>query len=331
MRKLLLTTIAILLAGIIKMYAQQEPQFTHYMFDKLAYNPAAAGINPEYINITGLYHDQWASFKDPEGASAPITQSAEIDGPIRLKSLSARNMYIGAGFSFLNDREGFISTTGFMLSPDLHFSPSFGGDFSVGFNIGMINKSVAPDWKPINTGDPYLPGTSSNYGLDAGIGAYYSTIKYYIGISALHLPATNLNWDVAYNGQAASLAQYTVDRTYFLTGGYYYGIPSNPDLELQPSFLIKQDAAVTSFGVSCLLMWKQLLWGGLGYRTDRVSALDIMAGINLTPRLKIGASYDLATTAPTAFGGTYEFFFNYKFKIITHPEEPVWDKSPRFL
>ena len=141
MRKLLLTTIALLSAGIIKMYGQQEPQFTHYMFDKLVYNPAAAGSIPDYVNITGLYHDQWASFHDPEGASAPITQSAEIDGPIHLKALTEKGMYIGLGFSFLNDREGFISTTGFLLSPDLHFSPSFGGDVSVGFNIGMINKS----------------------------------------------------------------------------------------------------------------------------------------------------------------------------------------------
>jgi len=331
MRRLLLTTIALLFVGIIKMYAQQEPQFTHYMFDKLSFNPAAAGINPEYVNITGLYHDQWGSFHDPEGASAPITQSAEVDGAIHTRYLTSKNMYIGAGFSFLNDREGFISTTGFLLSGDLHFSPDFGGDFSVGINAGMVNKAVAPNWKSSDLQDPYLPGTSSNYGFDAGVGAYYSTIKYYIGISALHLPATSLNWDVASNGNPASYAKYTFDRSYFLTGGYYYDIPSNPDLQLQPSFLLKQDAATTSFGISCLLMWKQLLWGGLNYRTENVTALAIMGGINLTANLKIGASYDIATSAPTAFGGTYEFFFNYRFKIKIPVEEPVWDRSPRFL
>ena len=331
MRRLLLTTIALLFVGVIKMYAQQEPQFTHYMFDKLAYNPAAAGINPEYVNITGLYHNQWGSFHDAEGGSAPITQSAEIDGAIRSKFMSYKNMYIGAGLSFLNDREGFISTTGFMLAGDLHISPSFGGDLSLGLNLGMINKSISPNWKDPNPTDPFLPGTSSNYGFDAGLGAYYSTIKYFIGISALHLPATNLNWATPYNGAPTSLATMTVDRTYFLTGGYYYDIPSNPDLQLQPSFLIKQDAATTSFGISCLLMWKQLAWAGINYRTEKVTALAVMAGINLTPNLKIGASYDVATSEPTAFGGTYEFFFNYRFKIKIPTEEPVWDRSPRFL
>ncbi len=331
MRRLLLTTIALLFAGFVKVYAQQEPQFTHYMFDKLVYNPAAAGIDPNYVNITGLIHNQWGSFHDPEGASAPITQNLAIDGSIHPAGLEQNHMYVGLGFNFLNDREGFISTTGFMAAGDLHLSPSFGGDLSIGINAGMLNKAVSPNWKTPDQNDPYLPGTSSNYGFDAGIGDYYSTLKYYVGISALHLPASTLNFATPYNGQPTSNAQYTVDRTYFLTGGYYYDIPSKPDLQLQPSFLLKQDAATTSFGVSCLLMWKQLVWGGLNYRTEKVTALAIMGGINLTPNLKIGGSYDLATSAPTAFGGTYEFFFNYRFQVHIPVEAPVWDRSPRFL
>ncbi len=326
MRRLLLTTIALLFAGFVKIYAQQEPQFTHYMFDKLEYNPAAAGIDDHYVNITGLIHNQWGSFHDPEGASAPVTQNLAIDG-----SIYPNGHHIGLGFNFLNDREGFINTTGFMASGDYHFSPGFGGDLSVGLNVGMLDKAVNPKWNTPDPTDPYLPGTSSNSGLDAGLGLYYSALKYYVGISALHLPASTLNFATPYNGNQTSNAQYTVDRTYFITGGYYYDIPSKPDLQLQPSFLLKQDAATTSFGVSCLLMWKQLLWGGINYRTERITALAIMGGINLTPNLKVGGSYDIATSAPTAFGGTYEFFFNYRFQVHIPVEVPVWDRSPRFL
>ena len=330
MKRILLTTIALFFAGFFKTFAQQEPQFTHYMFDKLVYNPAAAGVDREYINITGLYHDQWMSFHAPEGESAPITQNASIDGSIHPASLAARNQYIGLGFHFLNDREGFIGSTGFLLSAAYHFSPSFGGDLSAGLNVGMINKTIDPKWNAGFMNDPLLPGQTSAYGLDGGLGIYYSTIKYYVGISALHIPESQLKWAVPYNIGVGSGADYYVDRTYFLTAGYFYDLP-NPDLQLQPSVLVKFDQATTSGALTALMYYKQKFWGGLNYRTENVTALSVMAGLYLTSNLKIGASYDIATSSPQAFGGTMEFFFSYRFKINIPVEPPTWDKGVRFL
>jgi type IX secretion system PorP/SprF family membrane protein len=144
MKKILLSTIALVLAGSVKMYAQQEPQFTHYMFNKLVFNPAAAGVDANYATVTGLYHNQWTDFKAPDGETAPITETASFDGSIHPEGLESQHMYIGLGFHFLNDREAWIGTTGFIGSASFHFEPKFGGNLSIGVNAGQNGMQVFP-------------------------------------------------------------------------------------------------------------------------------------------------------------------------------------------
>jgi type IX secretion system PorP/SprF family membrane protein len=341
MKRILLTTVVFIFVAYLKVNAQQEPQFTHYMFNKMVYNPAAAGFDKDYVTITGLYHNQWTDFKDPDGASAPVTQTASIDYtlPLQMKP----GMHISIGAHFLNDKEAFFITTGFMFSGAFHMGSignlNLGGDLSIGFNAGMINKYVdGTHWRSSTPGDPLLPGTISNAGFDAGFGLMYHNPTWYAGISALHLPATQLDWtSVSGNGTT-----YNVDRTYFLTAGYYYDIKQNPDLELQPSILVKKDIAKTSLSFSTLFLYKQRYWGGLSIRTEELTAVALMLGMQIplpkSQMIRIGYSYDLGTytkdlssTVPTPFGGTHEIFVSYRFKIDLKYETPVFDRTPRFL
>ena len=43
--------------------AQQDPQYTQYMYNMNVVNPAYAG-SKESLSITALYRNQWAGFDD---------------------------------------------------------------------------------------------------------------------------------------------------------------------------------------------------------------------------------------------------------------------------
>jgi type IX secretion system PorP/SprF family membrane protein len=64
------------LAGVQTVHAQQEVQYSQYMFNMLAVNPAYAGSR-DVLSMTGLYRQQWVGLE-----GAPTTQSFTIDMPI---------------------------------------------------------------------------------------------------------------------------------------------------------------------------------------------------------------------------------------------------------
>jgi type IX secretion system PorP/SprF family membrane protein len=343
MKKYLLTTVALVLIGFGRTYAQQEPQFTHFMFNKLVYNPAAAGENPDFVTITGLIHDQWTDFKSPEGEVAPKTQTASIDARLyRSKDLNGQQdgkWYLAGGFHFLNDREAFIGTTGFMASIAYgkFLNNVLGGiNVSAGINLGMVNKSLTPTWKPVDHNDPLLPGTISNSGFDAGIGLYAYGAKWWAGLSALHLPGAQINWATPNDPTWHGTNTYDLTQTYYLTAGYRIEFPASPDFSVDPSILVKKDIARTSFGAAGLLYWKRMFYAGLSVRTENVTATAVMVGFNyLFPdgkqALRLGYSYDVATQIPTVFGGTHEILLSYQFKVNIGTIPRVFDRTQRWL
>ncbi|RLD55132.1 MAG: hypothetical protein DRI97_10100, partial [Bacteroidetes bacterium] len=96
-------TIFLFLVTIIGsgLFAQQEPQFTQNMFNRVFTNPGFAGIG-EGICVTGLVRQQWAGFKDSEGNKvAPETFLVSIESPVRVLrgGLSALVMQDKIGFT----------------------------------------------------------------------------------------------------------------------------------------------------------------------------------------------------------------------------------------
>ena len=76
-----------------KLQAQQDPQFTHYMYNMSVINPAYATDNADVINMGGLYRAQWVGIK-----GAPTTQSFFAHKP-----LSKR---VEVGISIVHDEIG---------------------------------------------------------------------------------------------------------------------------------------------------------------------------------------------------------------------------------
>ncbi|HPD64881.1 MAG TPA: type IX secretion system membrane protein PorP/SprF [Bacteroidia bacterium] len=305
-------------------HAQQDPMYTNYMFNKLVYNPAFTGSNPEFICMTFLYHNQWLGFggdNEYQGI-APQTQTFSIHAPI-----PGSNFLGGAGFYVINDKHGFESrtTANFTLSLKKYFSF---GTIQVGANVGGIQSAFDGVWKPPdNPNDPGIPVNASDIKPDLGLGMYVFTAnKFYVGISSQHLLGGEFN----YGGPTNKLV-----RQSYVVAGYNLLLPANPDIEIQPSILYKIDKAKQQFDVNCNVTYKNKFYGGLNYRQGSPAAdISLLLGMRLTPQLTFGYSYDLTTTRILNYStGSHEVVFNYCFKIVTKTKvvipNIIW--SPRYL
>src|ERR1700743_3638177 len=74
-------------------FAQQDPMFTHYMYNTLWLNPAYAGTR-EAMTITGINRSQWVGYD-----GAPVDQSLTIHS-------QSLNEKMGVGLSLINDKIG---------------------------------------------------------------------------------------------------------------------------------------------------------------------------------------------------------------------------------
>lgn len=302
--------------GSKKANAQQDPQFTQYMFNELTYNPGFAGNNRTHICANFLQHSQWTGFDGVDGGSAPNTQFFTANAPLS-------NKYVqGVGLSIFNDQVGFQNTVSAVASGSHHLQTAY-GRLSLGINAGIIQTTLNGDeLDPREPGDDLIPQEEvSNILLDLGFGAYLQAKNYYAGVSVLRIPEGDLGWT---DGEGNSKYQ----RHFYLTGGYNYKL--NESWDIKPSTLVKFNSKV-EVDLNGRAVLNDKYWGGLGYRVGDES-LNAMLGLYITPKLKFGYSFDLPFDPNNVkTGGTHEFLLGYCFRFNPQPKEefPIW--SPRFL
>lgn len=314
-----LSVFTITLGSSLKIYAQQDPLYTHYMFNKHVYNPAFTGTNREFICATFLLHNQWAGFEGPNKEKGPVTQTFSIHGALK-------NPYLGGiGLYVVNDEQGFEYTRAFNLTFSGKYDFTF-GSLHYGLNGGMVEKGIDGEWEPPEPGenDPRIPGgKESDMIPDLGAGIYLYTERYFIGASAQHLLGGSFDWGTSINDM--------VLQTY-LSGGVNFYWPTNRDILVKPSFLVKIDPAKIQFDINTNVLYKERFWAGLQYRQQ--DAISLLLGMKLTPELQFGYSYDLTTTELLNYSsGTHEVLLNYCFKIVTKPRviipNIIW--TPRYM
>ena len=319
MKKLLIST-AFLFAGFVSV-AQQDAQFTQYMFNKLGVNPGSAGHNGG-ICATLLTRSQWMGFD-----GRPQTHLFSADALLGSKH--------GLGLTVFQDKLGIESSFIGKLAYAYNL-PLGPGTLGIGLEVGMVNKSFADEFIAIDDYnlDPSIPkGNSSAMTFDAGFGLFYNIKnKMYVGISSLHLPQTELK-DVA-NGNApggVGALNYAQSRHYYIMAGYDWAIDGDRKWVMKPSILAKTDAASTQIDASIVVLYNNLLWGGVSYRVQ--DAIAILAGVNFPKPtgLKFGVSYDLTTSAlGDHSSGSLEFMLKYCTTIVKPPVREVYH-SVRFL
>ncbi len=285
--------------------AQQDPQFSQNMFNRLAVNPGYAGTS-DAICGTALYRNQWLGFE-----GAPATFVLGVDLPVNaLKG--------GVGLTLMSDRIGVESNVYAKLAYSYHLKLKT-GTLGLGLDLGMMNKVLGAGLKPLQSGDPSIPTAATSATVfDAGLGVYYTSKNLYAGLSSTHLPQSTFDLNTS---------TFQSRRHYYLMAGYRYTL-NNPDIVLAPSIFVK-NAVTTQFDINCNVHYKNKIWGGLTYRLQ--DAVIIMAGANVWKDLRLGLAYDVNTSKLNPYNnGTFEIMLNYCFKIKTE-KPPKSHSTVRFL
>ena len=299
------------------LFAQQEPQFTQNMFNRVFTNPGFSGLG-EGICVTGFVRQQWTSFKDSEGEKvAPETFLVSIESPVRI-------LRGGLSALVMQDQIGFTKTItlriGYAYNREIGF-----GNFGVGFQVGFNNRTM--DFSKFIAVDPndqllqQLKGEESEILIDGSLGvAYEVPDQYFIGFSVNQVMQTQgqelANWttNVDSTTSGSFLYKMTLVRTFYLQGGYKFLFRNNPNFALLPYAMVKMDKAAIQLDIATLLEFKGMFWGGLNYRIQ--DAVSVLAGLQYK-NFKLGYSYDI-TTSKLGLGrtaGSHEVMLKYCFKI----------------
>jgi len=321
--KKIFTTLTVALAAITSVsFAQQDPQFTQFMNNKLIYNPGYAGTS-EAICANVLYRQQWVNFP-----GAPKTGLLSFDMPIG-------QLPLAVGLNVMSDQIGFSKTLFARLA--LAWNRNIGaGKLGVGIDGGILQQSfngtwITPDGQ--GTQDPSIPTwqatgqSSANPGLnkltyDFGFGAYYTIAnKMYVGLSSTHLAAQDI--------KASSSIKYTLARHYYIVGGYTFDLTQ--EHALQPNIKVKSDAASTQLDVNLTYIWNKTLSVGVTYRMQDAIAPMIGYRFLKDKSLRVGYSYDLTTSKIKGYSsGTHEISAGYCFNV-KKPKKVSSYQNARFL
>lgn len=292
--KKLFTKIAIAVAGFTGVaVAQQDPQFTQFMYNKLIYNPGYAGTTGAICGVA-QFRQQWVGF-----AGAP--QSIAIAGDMRLKALP-----LGVGINIMTDKIGPVSTVFARFAGSYNITKIAGGTLGIGVDVGILQKKVNQDWitpEPLRN-DPSIPTADglNKTTFDIGLGAFYQIPgKFYAGISSTHLPAQAIKGD--------GDIKFQLSRHYYFMSGYTFQL--NKWNKITPNVLVKSDVAATTFDANLTYMWSDMIWLGGTLRAKDAVGLMIgyqgKAGEGNSIGYKIGYSYDITLSKIKGYtSGTHE-------------------------
>ncbi|MBA4239366.1 MAG: hypothetical protein C0448_01480 [Sphingobacteriaceae bacterium] len=323
--KKIFTTLTVALAAITSVsFAQQDPQFTQFMHNKLIYNPGYAGTS-EAICANVLYRQQWVNFP-----GAPKTGLLSFDMPIG-------QLPLAIGLNVMSDQIGFDKSLFARLA--LSYNRHIGaGVLGVGIDGGILQKQFNGTWiTPDGTGayDPSIPAYTSgtgtnvatNSGLnklsyDFGFGVFYSIAnKMYVGISSTHLAAQDIKADAQ--------VKYALARHYYIVGGYTFDLTQ--EHAIQPNVKVKSDAASTQLDVNLTYIWNKTLSVGVSYRMQDAIAPMIGYRFLKDKSLRAGYSYDLTTSKIKGYSsGTHEISLGYCFNVKKTPKVTSYQNA-RFL
>jgi type IX secretion system PorP/SprF family membrane protein len=315
----------VLLCGsIYGVYAQQDAQYTQFMYNKLPQNAAYTGSR-EVLSIRALYRDQWSGNKNGGIAGAPKTASLSIHSPLK-------NEHFALGFWYVNDRLGLEHKNQFNMTYAYRLNLGKKVKLSLGINAGLLwYKLNAQDAILTNPSDPAFSQNVSRVLPDVGAGLYIYHPNFYFGASVPNF----IKGDLTAKNQSGSSAKRTAHFV-MMAGGV---IPAGKVLKIRPQIQYRYLANAESkiphtfdFNLS-LLIYNRVNIGGqyrtsFGNKNEGVKltdpdSFDFMLEVWPTKQLMIGYSYDYTLTKLSNFNrGSHEVIIGYDFafekkKVIT--------------
>jgi type IX secretion system PorP/SprF family membrane protein len=289
-------------------FAQQDPQFSQYMFNPLYINPGYAGSRG-VMNGAIEFRKQWVGFD-----GAPTTMVFAVNSP-------SKRGKIGLGLEVINDQIGPKSTTGGYI--DYAYRIHCGkGKLAFGLGAGLLSYKV--NWAEVS----YKDGADGYDALstvkitkpDFKFGVYFNNKNFFFGASFTHL-----------NQEVYTVTQDSLKFTAkmvphgFTTIGRAFQLSDN--ILFSPSIMIRGVSGISTTDVDINLNFrlKEVLWLGVSLRSDK--SLIAMAEYSITNHLKVGYSYDMTTSRLAHYqSGTHEIVLGFDLNLF---QSPVL--SPRFF
>ncbi|MGB3525672.1 MAG: type IX secretion system membrane protein PorP/SprF [Flavobacteriales bacterium] len=287
---------AVLLAMVLsapKAQAQQDPMYSQYMFNTLAFNPAYAG-SADVFTAMALSRHQWVGF-----AGAPTTQTLSLHSPLPGNKLAL-------GGNLIHDVAGPTKQNSAFI--DVAYRIQTGTNTRLAFGLsGGVNLFQA-DIASLSTVevDPHNANIKGKALPNFGFGLYWHAPRYYVGLSAPKLLENVIGED----GLVATNQEF---RHYFLMAGYVMDI--SRDLKFRPSILLRAvEGAPLSLDLNANFLLRERVWFGAMYRYG--NAFGVMGQYQVNEQLRVGYAFDMTTTKLGAYNaGTHEIMLGYDFKF----------------
>ncbi|MFD2568566.1 PorP/SprF family type IX secretion system membrane protein [Pseudotenacibaculum haliotis] len=299
--------IAIVVIGLIScsnLFAQQDPEYTQYMYNTMVINPGYAG-SKGYGSLTLLGRSQWVGVN-----GAPETQTLSFHTPLGLSNL-------GLGFNLIKDELGPSEEIYADANISYTLRTSEVGNLAFGLRLG--GRMLNIDWSKGNFQNPdvvFNQNINNRFLATVGAGFYYYTDKWYLGLSVPNFLRTD-----HYDDLVESVA---IERLhYFLILGRVFDL--SEDVKFKPAALAKiVSGAPLSIDISANFLFNERFTAGLSYRWD--DSISALINIQVNDRLQIGYAYDLTTSNFRNYNsGTHEVMLTYD--LLKAPKL----KSPRFF
>lgn len=297
--------VTILFLGILEASAQQESQYTQYMYNTMTFNPGYTGSR-EVISALGLYRTQWVGLD-----GAPKTMNFSIQSPLGYHGN-------GIGLNVVSDEIGPTKNTG--VTVNYAYTIMAGDDLKVSLGISGGFDNFEVDYGKLNIENPdiYMTGKQSQFSPNVGAGVYVHTYNWYVGLSVPKLLKTDHENDVA-------TSVYTTKSHFYAIAGYVFDI--NPYLRFKPAVLAKVvSGAPVAVDLSANFLINNKITLGAGYRWS--AALSGMAGFQVTDGIQVGYAYDYDTSNLGNYNsGSHEIFL--RFDLFTASNKVMI--NPRFF
>lgn len=291
--------LAFALVASITCYAQQDPQYSQYMFNLVNVNPGYAGSR-NVLSLVALHRAQWLNVE-----GAPRTSSFTADMPVLQNKL-------GIGLSFVNDKIGRFDNNTVNIFAAYRLKTDKKGTLGMGLTGGVnLLKAQLSNIRsnPEGTSETLFQDYSKT-APTFGVGFFYNRDKWYLGLSAPSLLNTQ---------QSKYSKENNVFRKFdhfFFMGGYV--LKMSEAVKLKPSFMVKgTPGAPIAIDVNANLWLHDVVSLGASYRIE--NAIIGMVEIQATREFRFGYALDYTTSDLRSTKGTapltHEFLLRYEFGI----------------
>ena len=289
-------------------YAQQDAQFTQYMYNTMNINPGYAGSR-EVMSVFALHRTQWVGLD-----GAPTTNTVSINSPINGSN-------VGLGVSILNDKIGPSDESN--ISVDISYTIPVSNTYKLSFGLKASGNLLNIDFTKLNQ---FYPGDHSfeanidnEFSPNIGVGLYWYSNNTYVGLSAPNILETR-HFDKYANIGASSYVSKELIHYYFIAGHVFV---MDSSIKFKPSVLVKMvQGAPLQVDLSGNFLINDKFTAGIAYRWS--GAVSALVGFQVSDSWFIGYGYDMETTKLGNYNsGTHELFLRYelfkKFDKIISP------------